>query len=305
MRTVLVTGASGFLGSALVPRLLDRGDKIYGLSRHPPKARENLTPLEGDILKHDLGLESVPSDIDACYHLAAIHRLGEDKGGSIWQTNVLGTQNVIDLCREHEIPHLYFVSTAYTQGRNAYEQSKALCETLVNASGIPRVTVFKPSIIVGTQQHFYPGHLSQFVKLVIQVHRRGELVRKRIEGTLRLPVVEPAFRMRANPKGKLNVVRIDDVARAIAEIDETGTYWLTHPDPPTLEQIASWVGDFIMVKVEMPPDFKPTLIETAFQRMSAAFLPYLWGDDLPSDLKDAQPVDRELVEMLIKKTILG
>jgi len=303
--TVIVTGASGFLGTALVSKLLAKGHRVYGLSRHPPEARENLISLKGDILEPNLGLSEVPEDIDAIYHLAAIHRLGEDKDGSIWVTNVDGTQNVVDFCVKHDIPHLYFTSTAYTQGRNTYEQSKAFCETIVNESSIPKVTIFKPSIIMGTPQHFYPGHFSQFISLVIKVHQWADTARRKLEGTLRLPIIEPVFRMKANPKGKLNLVAIDDVARAMAEIDQTGSHWLTHPHPPTLEQLVEWIGEFIMIKIKIESDFKPTPIEAAFGKMSTAFVPYLWGDDFPSALKDHSPITKEFIEQTIRRTLLN
>ncbi|GAJ14379.1 unnamed protein product, partial [marine sediment metagenome] len=85
---ILVTGASGFLGTTLVTKLLEKGRRVYGLSRHPPEARERLISLKGDILEPNLGLSEVPEDIRSVHHLAAIHRLGEDKDGSIWKTNV-------------------------------------------------------------------------------------------------------------------------------------------------------------------------------------------------------------------------
>ena len=137
MSNILVTGASGFVGTALIEKLLEKGHRVYGLSRHPPVPDENLIPLEGDILLPDLGLAEVPRGIHAVHHLAAVHRLGEDKDNSIWETNVRGTESVIAFCLKHKIPHLYFCSTAYTHGRNVYERSKALCETMVKESGIP------------------------------------------------------------------------------------------------------------------------------------------------------------------------
>ena len=300
---ILVTGGSGFVGQALTPRLLNKGHKVYSLSRHPPAPSENLVPLIGDILQPNLGLSEGPKDIHAVHHLAAIHRLGEDKDGSIWETNVEGTQNVIDFCLKHNIPHLYFTSTAYTQGRNTYERSKAFCESMIKASDIPKVTLFKPSIVMGTAEHFYPGHFSQFVTLIIKIHQRAEIVRRKIEGTLRLPIIEPAFRLRANPAGKLNLVPIDAIADAMADIEEPGTFWLTHPDPPTLAQLVEWVGSFIMVKIQIEPLFRATPIEALFTKMSAAFTPYLWGDDFPSDLKKCPPITEEFITSTIKRSL--
>lgn len=302
---ILVTGASGFLGSALIPRLIQKGHHIYGLSRHPPEARENLIPLDGDILLPNLGLKEVSKGIQAVQHLAAIHRLGKDKDDMIWQTNVTGTQNVIDYCIESDIGDLRFCSTAYTQGRNPYEQSKALGETMVKESGIPSVTIFKPSIVMGTEQHFYPGHFSQFVTILIKIHQRAEIVRRKVEGALRLPVIEPVFRIRANPKGKLNLVPIDAVADAMAKIEEPGTFWLTHPNPPTLVELLEWIGEFIMVKIKIEPAFRPTPVEAMFEKMATAFVPYMWGDDFPSDLKDCPPITKEFIHDTIKRSLQG
>ncbi len=300
---ILITGGSGFLGQALTPRLLNKGHKVYSLSRHPPTPSENLVPLVGDILQPNLGLSEIPEDIHAVHHLAAIHRLGEDKDGSIWETNVEGTLNVIDFCLKHNIPHLYFTSTAYTQGRNTYERSKALCESMIKASDIPQVTIFKPSIVMGTAEQFYPGHFSQFVTLVIKIHQRAEIVRRKIEGTLRLPIIEPIFRLRANPAGKLNLVPIDAVVDAMAEIEEPGTFWLTHPNPPTLSELVEWVGSFIMVKINIEPTFRATPVEALFTKMSVAFTPYLWGDDFPSDLKKCPPITEEFITSTIKRSL--
>jgi len=300
---ILVTGASGFVGSALIPRLIQKGRRVYGLSRHPPEARESLIPLTGDILEPNLGLSEVPEAIRAVHHLAAIHRLGEDKDGSIWRTNVEGTRNVLEFCATHKIPHLYITSSAYTQGRNTYEQSKALCETMAKASDIPKVTIFKPSIVMGTEEHFYPGHFSQFVALVIKIHQRAEIVRRKIEGTLRLPIIEPVFRLRANPEGKLNLVPLDTVADAMSEIKKPGAFWLTHPDPPTLAQLVEWVGSFIMVKIKIEPTFKATPVEAIFTKMSAAFIPYLWGDNFPSNIRKCPPITKEFITSTINRSL--
>lgn len=122
---VLITGASGFFGSALTERLLERGHHVYALSRHPPVARENLIPLQGDITELGFGLSEVPKDIHAIYHLAGIHSLRmKDKDEAIYSANVVGTKNVLDFCVGHDIRKLIFTSTAYTWEINPYGRSK-------------------------------------------------------------------------------------------------------------------------------------------------------------------------------------
>jgi len=309
---LLVTGASGFVGSALIPKLLEKGHKVYGLSRHPPEAADNLIPLVGDVTERNLGLiEMEPlKGITAVYHLAGIMHLGEDKDGSVWRTNVEGTRNVLEFCARHDIPHLYFASTAYTRGRNAYERSKAYCELLIKQSDI-HVTIFKPSIIMGVPEHPYPGHFSQFVTGIIKVHHRAEIIRRRVEGSLRLPVIVPLFRIKGNPGGKLNLIQVDQVVWGIANCNEiaspltsSSTLWLTHPSPPTLKQLCGWVGEFIMVDLRTEPEFKATPIEAVFHHKAAAFIPYLQGDDFPSNLQLSPPITREFIQDTIKQTVL-
>jgi hypothetical protein len=56
----------------------------------------------------------------------------------------------------------------------------------------------------------------------------------------------------------------------------------------------------ILVKIRIEPIFKPTPIEAMFQKMSKAFEPYLWGDNFPSDINEAQPITREFIHNTIK-----
>ena len=289
----------------MIPKLIAKGNKIYALSRHPPASAENLIPIVGDITKLGLGLEKVPRGISAVYHLAAIHRLSENNAEEIEHTNVDGTQSVIDFCLRHRIPKLYFCSTAYTQGRNTYERTKAECERMVLESGISEVTIFKPSIIMGTKSNFYPGHFSQFAVLLVKIHKRAEIVRRKVEGTLRLPVIEPVFRIRGNTDSKLNLVPIDAVVDSMSRFKKKGVYWLTNPQPPTLGELAKWLGEFIMVDIRViPEEFKQTPIEAQFERLAAAFKPYLGGDDFQSDLEDCRPaIDKRFIQWTVMSTL--
>jgi nucleoside-diphosphate-sugar epimerase len=307
--SILITGGTGFLGSALIDKLLARGEKVYSVSRSSPVLREGLVPLRGDILEPCFGLKDIlypaADNISAVYHLAAILRLGDDKDGSIWLTNVEGTRNVIDFCLKCAIPHLYFCSTAYTQGRNTYEKSKAYCEEMLANSNIPRVTVFKPSIIMGNGDSFYLGHVSQFVTLIINTLAKVRVAWRKAEETLRLPVLlEPVLRIRGNPEGRINLIELNRVVQGMSDITDQGTFWLTNPDPPKIQQICDWIGDYIMVKLKvMSEEYKRMPLEVVFDKKITAFAPYLWGDDFRSDLKDCSPVSRELIINTVRGTL--
>ncbi|GAH64545.1 unnamed protein product, partial [marine sediment metagenome] len=271
-----------------------------------PIGSRDLIPIVGDVTEPNLGLKDAPEDITAIYHLAGIHALRQkDKDGSIWKTNVEGTKNVLAFCLKHDIPRLVFTSTAYTWPVNPYGLSKIENEKDITEFAKKHnieVTILKLSIVMGTAEHPYPGHFSRFISAVIQIHRRAELIRRKIEGTLRLPVIKPLFRIKGNPEGKLNLIPIDQVAWAIANIGEASTFWLTHPDPPTLQQLADWVGELIMVRMKFEPEFKPTPIEAAFQKMTAAFAPYLQGDNFPSNLQLSPPLGKSFIQETAKRS---
>lgn len=114
---VLVTGFTGTLGSALVPRLLDDGHEVIGYSRC--EYRQSITPRHprlvmylGDVRDRDRLLEA-SRGAELVYHLAAIKRIesAEEQPEEAIATNVVGTQNVLFAQRMHKIPRVVFVST--------------------------------------------------------------------------------------------------------------------------------------------------------------------------------------------------
>ncbi|MBA7589272.1 hypothetical protein ES708_31354 [subsurface metagenome] len=138
---ILLTGARGFLAKALIPRLLEKGNIVYGLYHNPPGQHipHRLLVLVGDITKEGLGLEKCPSGIDAIYHLAARLDLTDNK--KVWETNVDGTRNVLSFMKSHNIPRLLFMSTAYNQHRNRYEMSKEQAEVDVLSARATQATL--------------------------------------------------------------------------------------------------------------------------------------------------------------------
>ncbi len=108
---VLVTGGGGFLGQALVRRLLQRGDQVrlFARGEYPSLVEAGAESVRGDIREASAVLAAVEG-CDAVVHCAAM--IGD--GGrfrDFYRTNVVGTQNVIAACRAHRVSRLVFTSS--------------------------------------------------------------------------------------------------------------------------------------------------------------------------------------------------
>jgi nucleoside-diphosphate-sugar epimerase len=108
---VLVTGGTGFLGKAIVRRLVGRGDAVVSLARHatPDLAALGVTQIEGDVADAD-AVRRAARGVDAVIHTAA--KAGVWGSRSAYQrANVVGTANVIAACRELGIGLLVHTSS--------------------------------------------------------------------------------------------------------------------------------------------------------------------------------------------------
>ena len=181
----LVTGGGGFLGKAIVKLLRARGDEVRSFSRNPHPA---LTEIGVEHCRGELGdAEAVKRAVEGCdivFHVAA-------KAGvwgpyeEFYQANVLGTQHVIDACRQFGIKRLVYTSSPsvvfdgsdlegvdesipYPEHFEAfYPQTKAEAEQLVmNANDQNLATVaLRPHLIWGPEDnHLVPRILERGAK---------------------------------------------------------------------------------------------------------------------------------------------
>lgn len=107
----LVTGGGGFLGGAIIRRLVARGDDVVSFSRgHYPELKQlGVRQFTGDLADAN-AVADAAAGCDIVYHVAA-------KAGywgayrDYWRANVLGTRNVLAACRRHDISKLVYTSS--------------------------------------------------------------------------------------------------------------------------------------------------------------------------------------------------
>ncbi len=173
----LVTGGGGFLGSAIVRRLVERGDQVVSLSRrrYPELDALGVVQHQGDIAKFGC-IRRAARGCDVVFHVAA--RAGiAGRERDYFLTNVIGTVNVLYACARLRIRRLVYTSSPSVvfDGRDmegvnesvpyprhyeaAYPRTKAVAEALVlQANGPTLATVaLRPHLIWGPgDNHLVP-----------------------------------------------------------------------------------------------------------------------------------------------------
>ena len=155
----LVTGASGYVGTQLIPYLTELGCTVIAADLTPPKPENRVTPLQLDITDRDRVLAEVRG-VDTVFHCAARMcfaglvppRVRE----AMERVNVHGVRHIIEACETHGISRLVHISTAnvcidgpvnegdesHPYGQNwvdLYGPTKAAGERLVLEAASPRL----------------------------------------------------------------------------------------------------------------------------------------------------------------------
>ena len=122
-KQILVTGGAGFIGSHLCEELAPKNevtviDNLTVGNQNVPLLNElGVNLIEADITNTDK-MRSVIKDFDLVFHLAAMNRAGRSIENPVLanDVNVNGTLNVLDACRQNEVPKLVFVSSSSVYG---------------------------------------------------------------------------------------------------------------------------------------------------------------------------------------------
>lgn len=165
--TVLVTGATGFIGRAVVRLLLHEDYRVRAFSRSrsgwPFPPHPHLERVTGDMQSGE-SLRHAANGAEWVVHLAAAKSDERDSR----QTNVEGARNLVDALRGAHVPFVINISTqsAKLQRRGIYAETKAQADALLHRSGLA-VTTLRVSLVYGDMPAGVFGSIVRLSKLPV------------------------------------------------------------------------------------------------------------------------------------------
>ena len=269
----LVTGATGFVGAAVVRALVQRGQRVRVLSR-ANSSRQNLAGLDVDIAIGDLldsaSLVQAVAGCSAVYHVAADYRLWVPDPAEMFRANIDGTRALLLAAKQAGVSRVVYTSSVAALGINkdhtpsnettpvsiddmigTYKKSKYLAEDevrkLVREAQVPAVIV-NPSMPVG------PGDLKP-------------------TPTGRMVIEAALGKMPAYLDTGLNVVHVDDVAQGhllAHDKGRIGERYILGGENLTLAQILALIAGLVGRK-------PPTIKLPRLPLFPIAVIAELWG----------------------------
>jgi dihydroflavonol-4-reductase len=245
MMRAFVTGGTGFIGGAVVRRLLEAGHEVKALVRHGADTRQ-FDSLAVEQVAGDLrDCESLRRGMAGCgwvFHVAALYSFWGYRWKDFYETNVEGTRHVLEVARREGVERIVYTSSIATLGIDRdgspanedtpssladrigpYQRSKFLAEEIARdfaRQGLPLVIV-NPSTPVGIGDH--------------KPTPTGQIIVDFLKG-----------RMFGYVDTGLNIVDVEDVAAGhllAAERGQVGSRYILGGENLTLKQILDLLAE--------------------------------------------------------------
>ena len=236
--TILVTGGTGFIGSHLVNELLKKKEKVRILVRkvnRAEKLKQQTIEIYSGSLENIDSLIKATKDVKTVYHLAAMLGGPDITYKQLYNTNVIGTENLIKACEKNKIKRFVLISSVAAMGptkpmadektkcnpETDYDKSKYFAELAVKKSNLDW-TVIRPTMVYG------PGEKRNKAKIF-------RLVQKKV------------FVIIGNGKNLMSLVYVDNLINGIILAGESKksikqTYIISDRNPYTMNEFITTIA---------------------------------------------------------------
>jgi nucleoside-diphosphate-sugar epimerase len=226
----------------------------YGVDIDAYGLTERVSAVEWDIT-NDAATCPNFDEVDTVWHSAASLKYKDRDRPEIFQHNVEGTRNMLDVAKRNCASSFAYISTAYVCGptsgkivearrphnglaNNVYEQSKLLAEGLIFAQDEVPATILRPTIVVGHSKTFASSSSFGIYGFFDQLDRLALTSRAKMGGYFQ----RNSIKVIADPGVPLNIVPVDFVATAAVDIvtSELSPWWVAHisnMSPPTVGDV--------------------------------------------------------------------
>jgi uncharacterized protein YbjT (DUF2867 family) len=154
---ILVTGATGFIGRALIRQLTSTGYPVRALLRPSPKTPRlpKGVPVEVAVvsLADTRGLRAAMRDVETIFHFASAENQGAR--GDLQVADIQGTQNLVEAAADAGVDRIVYLSHLGAARASAYPafKAKGLAEESIRNGKVP-YTIIRSSLVYGPEDHF-------------------------------------------------------------------------------------------------------------------------------------------------------
>jgi len=154
---ILITGATGFIGRALVRQLSNTGQQVRVLLRPSPQSPRipKGVPVEVAVvsLNDERGVRAALRGVDHIYHLASASGLG--RRGNLLTTDIEGTRTLALAAKDAGVKKMIFLSHLGADRASAFpiQKAKGIAEEHIRRSGVP-YTIIRSSVVFGPEDRF-------------------------------------------------------------------------------------------------------------------------------------------------------
>ena len=287
MKTLL-TGATGFLGSAVLRQLVEDGQNVRVLAR-PNGDRRNIEKVACEVIEGDLNdipsLHMAVAGCDALFHVAADYRIWTPNPSELYRTNDLGTVELFRAAAAAGIERMIYTSSVATLG--------------IHSDGTPsnEATPVSRSDMVGHYKRSKFDAETSVMSLISKEHLPIVIVNPstpigprdvKPTPTGRIIVEAAAGRMPAFVNTGLNVVHVDDVAAGHIQAFKNGAIgerYILGGEDLSLKQILAEVAEIIgrkppVISLPRAPLFPFAYLSEIIARLRGGTEPMLTVDGL-------------------------